>query len=205
MSSVDGKKLKTIPIVYRDVTKDNIGQVRRLNETIFPVQYGDKFYSDLLKEEDHELIQLVYHSDILIGAVLCRVEKENKEKESKGDTDKGNDGKSKHPKAGGSARGGGRKKLYIMTLGVLAPYRNLGIGTKMLEKILAYVDKHKQIKQVFLHVQPTNQEAIKLYEKYHFKVSEHIQNYYKRIEPKDCYIMSCSFNESETTTTSTDS
>lgn len=48
------------------------------------------------------LFALAYFNDLVVGGVCCRVEIE-----------------------------GDRKRLYIMTLGVLAPYRRLGIGINM--------------------------------------------------------------------------
>ncbi len=44
-------------------------------------------------------------------------------------------------------------QLYIMTLGCLAPYRRLGIGTKMLEHVLNIVHKDANFTSIFLHVQ----------------------------------------------------
>ena len=42
------------------------------------------------------------------------------------------------------------RRLYIMTLGCLAPYRRQGIGTKMLEHILNYVNKDGNFDKIFL-------------------------------------------------------
>ena len=44
-----------------------------LNRAIFPVKYNDKFYSEVQKSGEHT--QLAYYStDILVGAICCRVE-----------------------------------------------------------------------------------------------------------------------------------
>jgi hypothetical protein len=36
-----------------DVTHNNLGQVRKLHSVLFPVHYGDKFYSDLLEAGEY--------------------------------------------------------------------------------------------------------------------------------------------------------
>ena len=45
------------------------------------------------------------------------------------------------------------RKLYIMTLGTLAPYRRLGIGSKMLKHVMDVVEKDGNFDSVLLHVQ----------------------------------------------------
>ena len=80
-------------------------------------------------------------------------------------------------------------KLYIMTLGVLAPYRQLKIGTELLEYVINLCKKHPQVKQIYLHVQVNNDAAINFYKRFGFEITETIQNYYKRIEPPDCYVL----------------
>merc|ERR1712179_510147 len=91
--------------------------------------------------EAGELAKLAYFNDIVVGAVCCRVD---------------------------TASSG--RKLYIMTLGCLAPYRRLGIGTKML-------------------VQVNNESAIEFYKKFGFNIVETKEQYYKRIEPADAHVL----------------
>lgn len=80
-----------------------------------------------------------------------------------------------------------------MTLGALAAYRRLGIGTLMLEHVLKICRDDGNIDNVFLHVQVNNESAIKFYEKFGFEIVEEKKNYYKRIEPADAYVLQKSF------------
>jgi len=106
-----------------------------------------------------ELAKLAYYNDIVVGAVCCRI-----------DTECG-------------------RKLYIMTLGCLSPYRRLGIGTIMVEHVLNYVERDGNFDSIYLHVQISNQTAIKFYKKFGFEIVETKEHYYKRIEPADAYVV----------------
>lgn len=107
-----------------------------------------------------ELAKLAYFNDIVVGAVCCREDKSE-----------------------------GQRRLYIMTLGCLAPYRNLGIGTAMLKHVLTLCKQDGKFDNIYLHVQINNESAIKFYEKHGFKIVEKKENYYKRIEPADAYVL----------------
>jgi len=144
-----------------DLTEKNIGQLKILNTAIFPVKYNDKFYTDLLLPEREGLTKLAYYCDVLVGAVCCRIDE----------------------------AGTPNVRAYIMTLGVLAPYRNLGIGYKLLQYTLDLCKKRPEIQDIYLHVQVNNDQAINFYKKFGFEIKETIQNYYKRIEPPDCYVL----------------
>ncbi len=48
---------------FGDLTEKNIGLLRLLNQSIFPVRYNDKFYKDLLLPGREELTKL--------GRALC--------------------------------------------------------------------------------------------------------------------------------------
>lgn len=78
------------------------------------------------------------------------------------------------------------KKLYIMTIGVLVAYRKMGIGTKLLDYLLGNA---KPPVTVYLHVQTNNEAALKFYAKKGFENVGKIENYYKRIDPPDCYVL----------------
>ena len=166
-----------------DITPHNIKLLRRLNQVVFPVTYNDKFYKDVL--ECGELAKLgmcvhmwllcwpfhlpkAYYNDIVVGAVCCRV-----------DTSENS------------------RRLYIMTLGCLAPYRRLGIGSKMVEHVLNLVQSDGNFDSIFLHVQVNNEGAIDFYKKFGFDIVETKEHYYKRIEPADAHVLQKSLKNSQ--------
>uniref|UniRef100_M1ABH8 Pre-mRNA-splicing factor cwc24 n=1 Tax=Solanum tuberosum TaxID=4113 RepID=M1ABH8_SOLTU len=75
-----------------------------------------------------------------------------------------------------------------MTLGVLAPYRGLGIGTKLLNHVLDLSAKQNN-REIYLHVQTSNDDVINFYKKSGFEVTDTIKNYYTNITPPDCYVL----------------
>jgi len=49
------------------------------------------------------------------------------------------------------------KRLYIMTLGVLAPYRGRGVGSKLISSVLDYYESNKEGKSnLFLDKEAKN-------------------------------------------------
>jgi Acetyltransferases len=76
----------------------------------------------MCKLSSYVLVMLAaYYNDIVVGAVCCRI-----------DTSENS------------------RRLYIMTLGCLYPYRRLGIGSKMVEHVLKYVNTDGNFDSIFL-------------------------------------------------------
>ena len=139
-------------------------QLRRINTVAFPIQYNEGFYQDVLQRNNAELNKFAYSNEFVIGAVCARVE----------DMDKS-----------------GRKRLYIMTLAVLAAYRGRGIGSDLLRSLLIYCEKNEpRISEIALHVHVSNDDAIRFYtEKFGFTKGPIVENYYRRIDPPHCYLL----------------
>lgn len=104
------KKALSSKVTFASLTQNNLGTVRTLNRTIFPIKYSEKFYSEILLPEVEEFCKLsvcqyvfflqlvsvpialpVYYKDIPVGTICCRFEQE-----------------------------GDAHHLYLLTMGVLA-------------------------------------------------------------------------------------
>ena len=124
-------------ITLDDLTPQNIGVLKRLNTVLFPVPYSEKFYKESLNvgelaklgisptilPQSHytsgaadvlwTLLMIAYFRDVCVGAVRCAYEAPNEDTSCEG-------------------------RIYIMTLGVLSPYRRYGIGIYLEEPSLLY-------------------------------------------------------------------
>ncbi|PSC69043.1 N-alpha-acetyltransferase 50 [Micractinium conductrix] len=148
-----------LALSFGAITEKNIEQLKVLNRAIFPIKYPERMYKDVLAYTD--VTQLAYHNDVLVGAIACRLEK--------------------------APQG---PKLYILTLGVLAPYRGMGAGAALLQRCLQLVATQlPEVSEAVLHVQTSNDEAIRFYSRFGFEVAETIQGYYKRLDPPDAVLL----------------
>ena len=64
------------------------------------------------------------------------------------------------------------------------------IGSRLLQRILDFATKTTDVAEVYLHVQTSNDEALRFYQRFGFTITGTIENYYKRITPPDCYVVS---------------
>ena len=104
-------------------------------------------------------------------------------------------------------------RLYIMTLGVLAPFRSHGIGThcaqqlssahllllsvtrwsragsRLLQIILQLASLDPAVSEAYLHVHVVNHDAFDFYARWGFQHGGIVENYYRRIEPRHAVIL----------------
>lgn len=109
-----------------------------------------------------DTLDVAYVDNRVVGAICCRLE----------------------PMAEDSLQ----LRTYIMTLGVLEPYRHKRIGSMLLQSVIIQ-SIQDGMDHVYLHVQTNNALAIQFYMRFGFEIAEVIKNYYKRIEPPDCYLL----------------
>ncbi|CAA7261679.1 unnamed protein product [Cyclocybe aegerita] len=149
-------------VTFASITPNNLGTVRKLNSVLFPIKYSEKFYTDILSPEVEDFCKLVYYNDIPVGTICCRLEKKD-----------------------------GQNVLYLMTMGVLAPYRSRKLGSQSLELVMAAAAEHTKpkIDKIYLHVQVSNQDAKRFYERHDFKEVTIHKDYYKKITPHDAWVL----------------
>ncbi|KAF9244952.1 N-acetyltransferase NAT13 [Melanogaster broomeanus] len=83
------------------------------------------------------------------------------------------------------------KELYLTTLGILAPYRSRQLGSQALERIIEAASSHTKpkINRIFLHVQISNEDAKRFYQRHGFREAGIQENYYKKITPQGAWLL----------------
>ncbi|XVF30505.1 hypothetical protein REPUB_Repub16aG0063900 [Reevesia pubescens] len=71
-----------------------------------------------------------------------------------------------------------QKLVYILTLGVVDAYRNLGIATALIREVIKYATSIPVCRAVYLHVISYNNPAIHLYQKMSFKCVQRLHGFY---------------------------
>lgn len=159
-------------------------QLRKLNLACFPVHYQETYYNDVVEKHNEGLCKFAYWNGFVVGAACARVEPIPPLPTPKEGT---TNAENQTPPTG-------KKRIYIMTLGVLAAYRGRTIGTQLIQSILDYYQDNKEepelkdVTEIVLHVQISNDDAIKFYTtRFGFVQGERVDNYYRRIDPPHCY------------------
>eukprot|EP00397_Hematodinium_sp_SG-2012_P020395 GEMP01021010.1.p1 GENE.GEMP01021010.1~~GEMP01021010.1.p1 ORF type:complete len:192 (+),score=20.48 GEMP01021010.1:205-780(+) len=163
------KKLPHLKLDLGHVTDKNIKQVQILNHATFPVHYRDRFYEEMLK--DLTFTRLGFYADVLACAICCRIDPRQ---------DVPQDDKR-------------TKRLYILTLSVLPAYRRRGFGKQLLDFVYTTIQDQAfrdEIFDVYLHVHTANIAALEFYKSCGFEQKEEIKDYYKNLDPPDCFMLS---------------
>lgn len=93
-------------------------------------------------------------------------------------------------------------QIYLMTIAVLAPYRNMGIGSLMIRYLKSGVDRVQeasnvqrriQVDHIYLHVQEGNEGAIQFYRRHGFDELCFIERYYQKVMPCGAHVLRISF------------
>ncbi|KAJ2083005.1 hypothetical protein H4R24_001121 [Coemansia sp. RSA 988] len=161
-------------IELRGVDLDNLNKVRNLNSALFPVRYTAPFYKSLL--QPGQFAQLAICNGVCVGTVTCRAQ-------ILGFAD------SPTTHLSFQAPPPTKFEVYMMTLGVLAPYRRLGIARMLLNSAISAAAADPSVKRIVLHVQIDNDDALRFYHKHGFTTSHMVERYYKLLDPPHAYLL----------------
>ena len=178
--------------------KDMMPEFKALHKVLFPVQYGEKFYDDVLSADMHVgLVAVVkgQRGDDTSGSSVGGVTQDGGGRGDNQEHEKSNTA-ARHSE---ERRGGcttiivgvasGRVKSvpgiwrdsrdgYIMTLGTHEAYRGQGIANRLLKALMQELSKRYNAETFSLHCTTDNTAAIALYQKNLFAVTQKLVAHY---------------------------
>ncbi|KAJ4950457.1 hypothetical protein NE237_027289 [Protea cynaroides] len=169
-SMVDIKAPLCPNIVYRRIQPYDFEVLVRIHHDLFPITYESEFFRNVVYGRDIvawgvvDRSRLGGHGDELIGFVTTRI---IPARESEiGDMLSYDSSRTE------------QVLVYILTLGVEEGYRNLGIATSLIQKVIEYASCIPTCQAVYLHVIAYNEPAIRFYQKMSFMCARRLQNFY---------------------------
>jgi len=71
------------------------------------------------------------------------------------------------------------------------PYRSRGVGSQVMKALIDSVTQSRspKIDRIYLHVQVSNTAGKAFYERHGFKEAGLHKDYYKKIEPRDAWVL----------------
>ncbi|KAJ3014648.1 N-alpha-acetyltransferase 50 [Thoreauomyces humboldtii] len=148
-SKLAAEKAKYFRKDLNDLTPNNVGQLKALNNVIFPEKRNDSFYTDAIKSE--QLSKLALFNDVCVGGVVATRE---------------------------------GKTITIVTLGVLVAYRRLGLGTMLLDHIIAQCEAGKDktaVSELLIQVDKKEAGTIAFLQKREFTPKEGSTDVFTRV------------------------
>lgn len=148
-----------------DLTSNNIGVFKKINEVSLPTTYPESWYKDSLNSD--QIVKLAFYSELPVGAVKGKAINTTHKTDSYEVSQQLQLPSEAIPNA-----------IYLESFAVLKAYRNLGIGAKLLEYVIAET-KRRFIHEIMLHVHVENSQAIGWYLKHGFIKNGEVKEYYK--------------------------
>ena len=153
-------------ITLDDVTPNNIGVLKKINEVTLPVEFTEDWYQEALRA--NQIVKLGYYVELPVGAIKGKAI-------NRGHLDYIFNGTGKHQGVKNSIP----NAVYIESIAVLEGYRNLGIGSRLLD-YLTEETRRRFIHEIVLHVKEDNTQARQWYKKRGFQEHEEVvKGYYK--------------------------
>nr|DAD17847.1 TPA_asm: hypothetical protein HUJ06_019310 [Nelumbo nucifera] len=167
---VDPKAQHCPNIAYRPITPSDLQVLEKIHADLFPIRYESEFFLNVVNGRDIVSWGAVdrsrpgSQSDELIGFVTARIIPANESEIA--DTLRHDPSRID------------QTLVYILTLGVVEPYRNLGIATSLIREVTKYASRIPTCQAVYLHVIAYNDPAITFYKKMLFKCIRRLSNFY---------------------------
>ncbi len=157
-------------IIIKRCTLDDLDGVIEVNERELPEDYPYFFYKSILDNFPESFLIANDKYGRVVAYIMWRVEK----------TPSLNS--LRHVNKG-----------HLVSIAVFESHRRRGIGSTLLSNSISSLKKYK-ISQYVLEVRGSNYGAIKLYEKFDFKIETIKKNYYR--DGENAYYMTLSVNKS---------
>lgn len=157
-------------IIYRPIRPSDLEVLEQIHASLFPIRYEREFFINVVNGQGIiswgavDVSRPDGHVDELIGFVTTRM---ITVKESEIDDLISYETLRKD-----------QTLLYILTLGVVERYRNLGTASSLVREVIKYASSITSCRAVYLHVIAYNQPAIQFYQKMLFRLIRKLSNFY---------------------------
>ena len=149
---------------------DHIDAVKQLTSTTLPMRYPDKFFKEVIMEQEvGDLARVALFEEKPIGWIRCRLETCGTPKKPTYDS----------PPC----------QIYIQALCLLAPYRQRGLASQMLQEVIRPNVQKYGATSIYAHVWENNENALEWYERRGFTRVLLVDQYYKRLRPSGAWIV----------------
>jgi N-alpha-acetyltransferase 50 len=181
------------------VTEAHIPALRRINSLLLPVSYTESFYKAILDPAQSGLFSRAILFDDgdasvapkVVGGLVCRLEP------SPFDPASGIYSVDLARRARERVSPPDSRVLYVQSLGVLAPYRGLGLAAAAVEGVFDAVHavvsdvrgNGLNIGWVYAHVWTENHDGLAWYAKRGFEKDAKLENYYMKLQPGSAWVM----------------
>ncbi|KAM0898946.1 hypothetical protein ACQ4PT_021599 [Festuca glaucescens] len=153
-------------VEYRPIQLSDLRVLEQIHVDLFPVRYERDFFLDVVNSNGIISWGAVdtSRSDELVGFVTTKIVSAQ---DSEIEDLFSNNCLGKDPTL-----------VYILTLGVVDRYRNLGIASSLVQEVIKYSTSIINCRGVYLHVISYNQPAISFYEKMLFNLVRRLPMFY---------------------------
>jgi ribosomal protein S18 acetylase RimI-like enzyme len=190
-------------IIYRELNKNDMEEIRLLHKEWFPIDYTDEYFEAIFipdkRRKNYITLAATYlyeNKEYILGAIISEI---NLKAEFLNQTPQkylGHINVSIFDQI--SLFTPEYEFAYIMVIGVVDECRRMKLGTEMLNRLMETFAKRKNCLCVYLHVVKYNETAIKFYQRNNFINTTCLKNFYRiKNEFYDCEVFVRFFTSQE--------